>query len=77
MLKAIFDDMMPRPASSAAVKRSFSVQGLFLNHRRGRLSVESVKQIMVIRVNFFFAERVEWDAALQDCIERNSLVNKK
>jgi len=76
-LKGIYEDLMCRPASSAAVERSFSVQGLFMNQRRSRMSDDMIRNLMMIRANYFFAERNDWESNLLDYIERNSMVEKK
>lgn len=59
-----FQELFSLPASSAAVERSFSVQGCFLSPRRGLMGLSTIKNLMTIRMNFLLAERNGWEQAL-------------
>lgn len=70
----IYRDLCSCPASSAAVERSFSVQGCILSPRRDRLSLMTTKELMIIRMNTILSEKYGWFEELAEVIE-NLLVH--
>ena len=73
-LKKIFADLSSQPASSASVERSFSVQGCFLLPRRNRLGLQTVRKLMVIRMNYILGEKFGWLNDLEEYLDQSSIV---
>lgn len=69
-----FQELFSLPASSAAVERAFSVQGCFLQPRRSNMSLKTVKNLMMIRMNCLLASKNGWEenllAFLQSSVEK-------
>ena len=72
-LKKLFEDLSSRPSSSASVERSFSVQGCFLLPRRNNMTLQTLKELMIIRMNCLLAEKHGWLPQLEDYIDHRSV----
>ena len=48
------------PSSSAAVERSFSIQGIIQSAIRGRLHATTVKRLLIIRANLAFMKNTPY-----------------
>ena len=57
-LYRVYQYLFCQPASSAAVERSFSVQGCFMLGRRNRMKLTTVRDLMMMRMNCLFLKRI-------------------
>ena len=73
-LERIYKNLMCLPATSSSVERSFSVHGCFLTSRRMNLSLETMKYLMLIRMNYILAERQGWEKELQQFIDTRARI---
>ena len=60
-LKLLYQDYTCKPATSAAVERSFSVQGCFLSPRKMKATLHTNRYQMIIKINCLLAEKYGWD----------------
>lgn len=72
-LKRVYDDIFCCPASSAAVERAFSVQGCMMVPKRNGLKQETIRLMMMIRMNSVFVRRNGREADFVQYIMNHSL----
>ena len=72
ILPTVYDIVMSQCASSAAVERSFSEQGLIQTTLRNRLKYETVSNLMMIKCNLKFLQRQNRENHLRDYLKKNN-----
>lgn len=77
LLKDLYKDYACKPATSAAVERSFSVQGCFLSPRKMTQGLETTRFKMIIKMNCLLAARFGWDEQLKKYIARKAIIVNK
>lgn len=70
----VYEDVFSCPASTAAVERSFSVQGCFMLPRRNRLQLETVRNMMVVRMNSLLVQKTGKQSEFMEYIISHSMV---
>ena len=69
----VYEDLFSSPASTAAVERSFSVQGCFMVPRRNRLRIDTIRNMMLIRMNSLLASRTGKESQFMDYVINHSM----
>jgi len=64
------------PASTAAVERSFSIQGYMMTARRNRLMPSTIRNMMIVRMNCILSEKNGWSADLDKHIMQKTCIEK-
>lgn len=77
-LYRIYQYLFCQPASSAAVERSFSVQGCFMLGRRNRMKQTTIRDLMMIRMNCLFLKRIgEEDQLIRYIMDHSKIQEQK
>lgn len=77
LITSKLQELFSLPASSAAVERSFSVQGCFLQPRRNQLSLATVKNLMMIKINCMLAAKNGWEDNLLNYLQNSVEKSRK
>lgn len=77
ILAEIYSSEYSYPASTAAVERSFSVQGYIMTDRRNRLQPTTIRNIMLLRMNTILGRKDTWYDDMNEYIKEKTRVAKK
>ena len=77
ILAGIYWSEYSYPASTAAVERSFSVQGYIMTDRRNRLQPTTIRNVMLLRMNTILGRKDKWYEDMNEYIKEKTRVTKK
>lgn len=77
ILAGIYSSEYSYPASTAAVERSFSVQGYMMTDRRNKLLPKTIRNAMLLRMNTILGRKDTWYGDMNEYIKEKTRVTKK
>lgn len=78
ILSEVYQNEICCPASTAAVERSFSIQGYYMSCKRASMSPATIRATMILRMNTVLGIRDGWRDEMESYIEkRTAIANKK